>query len=152
MSLEIGSIIPKIAQGIQEIVQDKEKQKRLFLLECRHNLGVLGMTEWENVHQDMIFELINHLKTEITQNLLVHFENDVFHLGAQAIREIFNDNKDEITPSNNDVFMQIILKINMLKIIASLPHELRIYHHANLSIRIGNLRKSLLLIINTIEK
>jgi len=113
---------------------------------------VLGMTQWDNVSQDMIFELIKHLKIEITEDLLVHFENDIFHLGAQAIREIFNDNKDDITPSNNDLFMQIILKINMLKIIASLPHELRIYHHANLTIRIGNLRKSLLLIINTIEQ
>lgn len=150
--IEIGTIIPKLAQGLHELMQDKEKQKRLFLLECRHNLGILGLTQWKDIHQNMIYEFLNHLKTETTEAILIHFENDIFHLGGQKIFDFFINVEDDGEPSSNDLFIQIITKINLLKIIATIPEEFRANDHSNINKRINNLRTSLLLIIKSLEK
>jgi hypothetical protein len=150
MDLSISATITKIASAINEGTKDEEQRKRFFILECRHNLGVLNIASWKGNSAEMKYHVLMHLNSEICENLLKHFKNNIFHFTTDAINKLFVD-EDEEQFEGKDLFIKIITKIQMIKIIAGLPENLRVFDNANIEKRIENLRNNLISILKEIN-
>lgn len=150
MDLSISATITKIASAINEGTKDEEQRKRFFILECRHNLGVLNIASCKGNSAEMKYHVLMHLNSEICENLLKHFKKNIFHFTTDAINKLFVD-EDEEQFEGKDLFIKIITKIQMIKIIAGLPENLRVFDNANIEKRIENLRNNLISILKEIN-
>lgn len=151
MDFSIPETITKIASAIHEGMKDNEQKKRFFILECRHNLGVINIASWKGNSSEMKYHVLMHLNCEICENLLKHFKNNIFQLGTDSINKLFIDEEEEQN-GGKDLLIRIITKIQMIKIIAGLPEHLRVFDNANIEKRIENLRNNLISVLKEIDR
>jgi hypothetical protein len=149
MGLSISETVTKIASAIHEGMKDEEHRKRFFILECRHNLGVLNIASWKGNSSEMKYHVLMHLNSEICESLLKHFKNNIFQIGADTVNKLFNDEEEE-QKGEKDLLIKIITKIQMIKIIAGIPENLRVFDKANIEKRIETLRDNLINILKEI--
>lgn len=131
--------------------KNNEVIKRLFIQECKYNLALLSTLDWKGNHKDFSKYIIVNLKSEISSLMLCHFKNDIFNFTKKELTELLrisSSNPDE----GKDIIIQIVNKILILKVLADIPSDLSIYDKSNFNKRILNLKKSLNLIIDIVNK
>ena len=136
--------------ALLKVKADKEKRKRLYHQECRFNLALLSILDWKADTKLMSEYIVPKLKSEIATLMLINFKNDFLNITANQLRVIFQREDDE--PDANDLFTQVINKIELLKIIVNIPEELKKNDRSKLNHRIENLRTSLLKLISKLDR
>jgi hypothetical protein len=143
-----------LGNGLLEFInssKSKELNKRLFIQECRYNLSLLNITDWEGSSREFKIYIIKQLKTEIAVIMLCNYKNEIISLAEIEIRKIFVKDGKGDEPNSNNLFTQIVNKINLLKVIANIPDNLKEFDKSNIDIRISNLNKALITIIKLLE-
>lgn len=147
--LEIFKEISSVITNGSHILKDVETRKRLFLLECRTNLSIINMIPLNISNKDLqtyVTQLLPTLNIEMSKLLLSHFKNDFLSQISSTIS--FEEIEDEEILLHNDpkdILIQIISKVETLKIICLLIEKPLPIEHINLKIRLKNLKKVLLL-------
>lgn len=146
----LGSIIDKISDHVIAGISDKEIQKRLFLKECRYNLSLISILDWRDKGAELGKYVIPKLETQYSTLMLSYLDADTFSIVKNNITSFLKlDEGEKDIPHPKDVVTRIVNKIEVLKVIVSLPDYL---NSSRIEIRMKNLREELLTIIQHLDK
>ena len=143
-----------LGNGLLELInssKSKELNKRLFIQECRYNLSLLNITDWEGSSREFKKYIITQLKTEVAVIMLCNYKNAIIPLAEIEVRKIFIKDAKGDEPNSNNLFTQIVNKINLLKVIANIPDNLKEFDKSKIDMRISNLNKALTTIIKLVD-
>jgi hypothetical protein len=114
--------------------------RRLLLIECLHNLNVLGLLKDKQTNQNNL-PIDLFLQLETTQIEFFLTQNHLHQTFISKVKDLFID-KDDLT---KNILQNIFLKIKILKSIAQIKNieELKSF---NFDLRVKNLKKKLVLL------
>ena len=122
--------------------------QRLLLIECRHNLNVLGLLNTkESKKQSTYYRLFEQLESDFIE---IYLSQNYLHKSIfSSIKDTFVDNDDD--NSSDDLLQNILLKIKILKTISQFEDktDLKIF---KLEVRIKNLKDKLVLLSKIKDK
>jgi|TARA_B100000767_G_scaffold264173_1_gene278752 hypothetical protein len=128
----------------------KERLKKLFILECKYNLGLLDTTRWQNVDDEFKLEICKQLRVDAAKSVYTHLDNgyliDILKKKISYKSESKSEQKEDSRNSS------LIKRIDILKTISELPDKIKIQTRTNYNIRIRNLRKLILEILKDLDK
>ena len=83
--------------------------------------------------------------------MLCNYKNAIIPLAEIEVRKIFIKDAKGDEPNSNNLFTQIVNKINLLKVIANIPDNLKEFDKSKIDMRISNLNKALTTIIKLVD-
>ena len=144
-------------KSLSSLISDKNKSKktrisllRLMIIECRNNQKLLEITSWQNISTEFQNEILKKLNSDSAK--LYYSYVDYTLLGSLLDKigpSIWVDSNEE----SNDVnkILSLITRIDAIKVIASLPLDLKNENRANMKKRLSNLSSINLLVIKDLE-
>ncbi|MCF8342519.1 MAG: hypothetical protein K9I82_16195 [Chitinophagaceae bacterium] len=148
------ALLSSLGENLITFIQSSKNNeviKRLFIQECKYNLALLSTLDWKGNHKDFSKYIIVNLKSDISSLMLCHFKNDIFNFTKKELTELLRISSSS-PDEGKDIIIQIVNKILILKVLADIPSDLSIYDKSNFNKRILNLKKSLNLIIDIVNK
>jgi len=120
----------------------KERLKKVFILECKFNLGLLDTTRWTDVNDEFKTEICKNLRVDAAKAIYSFTDQNLISAIFQKVAELQDESETE---NNSEIrIVSLINRIDILTTISSLPESLKLQSRANYKIRIKNLRKLLL--------
>lgn len=150
-----GELLSSLGGNLINFVQsskNNEVVRRLFIQECQYNLSLLSILDWKWTDEAFPKYIVSNLKSDISTVMLCNYKNDFLNLTVNQFTKFIKSNDLVKESESNDIIIQIVNKILVLKVIAAMPEVLLKNDKSNFQKRISNLRKVLIFIINLIEK
>ena len=143
--LEIISKLTGFLAETSTSMKGENIRKRLFILECRTNIAIIGMMNFDDAKkQELAYSLITELNYDMSLTLLAHFKNNFLNNILPDFEFLDPEDELEIKSEPKDQLIQIISKIKALHIISKHYSSNNQIPNINVSLRINNLRKILL--------
>ena len=149
------NLIPSLLERISSEAIDKKERKealitlkKVFLIECRINLKILDIAKNDRIEEKEVYKLLTNLNNQAAKAIFSYVDYSI-------VQSIFNKiikTKDDEKGIENDIsLVSIIGKIELLKILAKDLDGLSEKKVVNINLRITNLYKQLLEIINKLN-
>jgi hypothetical protein len=140
--MNVSTLFEVINLPIEELNKSNFEKavRRLLLIECLHNLNVLGLLKDKTSNNNNLpLDLFQHL--EIVQIEFFLTQNHLHQTLISKVKDLFID-EDDLT---QNILQNIFLKIKILKSIGQMKNtkELKSF---NFDLRIKNLKKKLTLL------
>ncbi len=145
------TLLPSILDSLKDSTKKKEvltSLKKMFLIECRINLKILATTKWKNVSDDFKKEMLKSLESNAAKALFSFADKSFSSFLFEFISTKISSKKTE----NELRIVSVISKIKILKILSNVKSKLQSENKAIYKMRINNLEKSLLEIVNNLEQ
>jgi len=135
-----------ISKKTMENSDYEETIQRLLIIECKHNLNVLGLLNTKDLKkQSTYYRLFEQLESNFIE---IYLSQNYLHKSFfSKIKDAFRDNDD----SSDDLLQNILLKIKILKTISQFEDKSDLKKF-RLEIRIKNLKDKLSLLYNMKDK
>lgn len=145
------NLLPTVLDSLQDSTKKKEalvSLKKIFLIECRINLKILATTQWKSVSDDFKKEMLKSLESNAAKALFSFADKSISNFLFEIIPIKINKNKTE----NELLIVSIISKIDILKALSKIKSELQNENKSIYKMRINNLEKALVEIVNKLEQ
>ena len=113
------SIIGKTIEILEKEVdnkQAKERLKKLFILECKYNLGLLDTTRWKDVDDKFKIEICKKLRVEAAKAVYSFTDKSVLSSIFKKVQKFKSESKNEYR--NDSKIMSLINRIDVLSTIS----------------------------------
>lgn len=148
------NLIPTLANKLLEETKNSQENKntltalkKILLIECRINLKILEVTKNKKIQNPQIFKLLEDLNNESSKALYSYVNNSYLDSVISTVKLV--KGRDYI--ENDPIFVSIISKIELLKLLSKDYEKLQENKIINIKARINNLHKQLTEIVKTLN-
>ena len=146
------SMIGKTIEILEKEVDDKnamERLNKLFILECKYNLGLLDTTRWKDVDDKFKIEICKKLRVEAAKAIYSFTDKSMLSSIFKKVPKFNSESKNEYR--NDPKIVSLINRIDVLTTISDLPESVKHQTKTKYNIRIRNLRNLILSILEKIK-
>ena len=126
-----------------------ERLKKLFILECKYNLGLLDTTRWQGVDDKFKIEICKKLRFEAAKAIYSFTDKGLLSSIYKKVQKFSSEPKNEYRDDSRIV--SLINRIDVLTTIADLPESVKPQAKTRYNIRIRNLRTLILEILKELK-
>ena len=126
-----------------------ERLKKLFILECKYNLGLLDTTRWKGVDDKFKIEICKKLRVEAAKVVYSFTNKSILSSIFEKVQKFSFESKNEYR--NDSRIVSLINRIDVLTTISDLPESVKHQTKTKYNIRIRNLRNLILSILEKIK-
>lgn len=152
----LTTLIPSLLERISSETIDKKERKvalitlkKVFLIECRVNLKILDVAKNDRLEDKEVNKLLTNLDSQAAKAIFSYVDYSI----VQSIYNKIIKTKDDEKGIENDIsLVSIIGKIELLKILGKDLDGLSEKKVVKIKLRIKNLRKQLLEIVNKLNE
>ena len=119
-----------------------ERLKKLFILECKYNLGLLDTTRWKGVDDKFKIEICKKLRVEAAKAVYSFTNKSILSSIFEKVQKFSFESKNEYR--NDSRIVSLINRIDVLTTISDLPESVKHQTKTKYNIRIRNLRNLIL--------
>ena len=145
-------MIGKTIEILEKEVDDKnamERLKKLFILECKYNLGLLDTTRWQGVDDKFKIEICKKLRFEAAKAIYSFTDKGLLSSIFKKVQKFSSEPKNEYR--NDSRIISLINRIDVLSTISDLPESVKHQAKTKYNIRIRNLRTLILEILKELK-
>ena len=142
------SIINSTMEILEKELDNKnamERLKKLFILECKYNLGLLDTTRWQGVDDKFKIEICKKLRFEAAKAIYSFTDKGLLSSIFKKVQKFSSEPKNEYRDDSRIV--SLINRIDVLTTISDLPESVKHQAKTRYNIRIRNLRTLILEIL-----
>jgi hypothetical protein len=146
------SIINNTIEILEKELDNKnamERLKKLFILECKYNLGLLDTTRWKGVDDEFKIEICKRLKFEAAKAIYSFTDKGVLSSIFKKVQKFSSEPTNEYR--NDSRIISLINRIDLLTTISDLPESVKHQAKTKYNIRIRNLRTLILEILKELK-
>ena len=146
------SMIGKTIEILEKEVDNKnamERLNKLFILECKYNLGLLDTTRWKDVDDKFKIEICKKLRVEAAKAIYSFTDKSMLSSIFKKVQKFKSESKNEYR--NDSKIMSLINRIDVLSTISDLPESVKHQTKTKYKIRIRNLRTLILEILKELK-
>ena len=148
----IDSIINSTMEILEKELDNKnamERLKKLFILECKYNLGLLDTTRWQGVDDKFKIEICKKLRFEAAKAIYSFTDKGLLSSIFKKVQKFSSEPKNEYR--NDSRIISLINRIDVLTTISDLPESVKHQAKTKYNIRIRNLRTLILEILKELK-
>jgi len=146
------SIINNTIEILEKELDNKnamERLKKLFILECKYNLGLLDTTRWQGVDDKFKIEICKKLRFEAATAIYSFTDKGLLSSIFKKVQKFSSEPKNEYR--NDSRIISLINRIDVLTTISDLPESVKHQAKTKYNIRIRNLRTLILEILKELK-
>ena len=146
------SIINNTIEILEKELDNKnamERLKKLFILECKYNLGLLDTTRWQGVDDKFKIEICKKLRFEAAKAIYSFTDRGVLSSIFKKVQKFSSEPKNEYRSDSR--IISLINRIDVLTTISDLPESVKHQAKTRYNIRIRNLRTLILEILKELK-
>jgi len=148
----IDSMLNNTIQILEMELDNKnamERLKKLFILECKYNLGLLDTTRWQGVDDEFKIEICKRLRFVAAKAIYSFTDKGVLSSIFKKVQKFSSEPKNEYR--NDSRIISLINRIDVLSTISDLPESVKHQAKTRYNIRIRNLRTLILEILKELK-
>ena len=148
----IDSMLNNTIQILEMELDNKnamERLKKLFILECKYNLGLLDTTRWQGVDDEFKIEICKRLRFVAAKAIYSFTDKGVLSSIFKKVQKFSSEPKNEYR--NDSRIISLINRIDVLTTISDLPESVKHQAKTKYNIRIRNLRTLILEILKELK-
>jgi len=146
------SLINNTIVLLEKEIDNKNAMNRLnklFILECKYNLGLLDTTRWKDVDDKFKIEICKKLRVEAAKAIYSITDKSML---SSIFEKVPKFNSESINEYRNDSrIVSLINRIDVLTTISDLPESVKHQTKTKYKIRIRNLRTLILEILKELK-
>ena len=147
------SIINSTMEILEKELDNKnamERLKKLFILECKYNLGLLDTTRWQGVDDKFKIEICKKLRFEAAKAISSFTDKGVLSSIFEKVQKFSSEPKNVYRKDSR--IISLINRIDVLSTISDLPESVKHHGNTKYNIRIRNLRTLIFEILKELSR
>lgn len=150
--LSVLDSLTKLLNNEATRTNTKQTLIKMFLLECRSNQKLLAIASWKTISAGIRNEALKSLNCDNAKSFYALSDKSILGelLGKVKLKNSNETNVEKASDTN--LIISMITRVEALRFLGSLPNELQTESKARLSVRISNLNKVIIEVMEILEE